>query len=631
MGLNFQGGSDKASATSEEVKTSNEQVDPQYANGLNLSGNNQGKDNFESDGDAFFNSLYQNFVTEGNVTANLSKMKEEAEKIITNKKHNVKVLILDKTIMTNLGYSSLVYYKIYDGMVRYFISLIASSGRKALTAKETLRLAELSRQDQNTSSGDALYTYSDAIDKVLHGIIINKIAASEEAVNKDNFAFVPLDGIIIPYDTDPLQVLEQVTISAVNAFVANEYLDQGKGLSIPDLKRATQGKSLFKYSIETHKNGFILDRLSSPIKADFTATIELKDTNKQVGVRSVNRGNLDKVLAQASGYVTALPVWMGANRVNQLQQPLPSWVIAPHIVITNIRTSVPDTPSMLLGVIAGALVGSQKQYIKVIMDTMTDDRNPGWYNLLTRNVIEKGGKVKPINVTDISYSPADRAIAIDTIFDFGSPVISVDATTYGEGYDRLAILAWSRDIQEARNDIMKSLNVLTSGGFQDNGENIVFSKNILPAGTYATKKEERDIRDLEFEKILSLTNLEDETAINMFLGSLGKDNQNTYNEKTELLANFIPDAYLNTKTVRLTLDPEFIKTLIGSVQKSGLIAQVDNAFILPTAGFRSENLSSYGNYRLDDGFSGSITYNTGGNMGGLLNYNNYNLFTGFGL
>ena len=115
------------------------------------------------------------------------------------------------------------------------------------------------------------------------------------------------------------------------------------------------------------------------------------------------------------------------NVLFQLGRQLPEWEIAPNIIITNIRSFIPDTASSLLGIIAGALVGAQKQYVKVVMDTMTEDRHPGWYNLLTHevNTGTKTPKFEPINVLDTSYQPADRALVIDKLFSYSSPIITL--------------------------------------------------------------------------------------------------------------------------------------------------------------------------------------------------------------
>ena len=571
-----------------------------------------------------------NLAQQGGIATNLAELKEKAEAALKAiGRSEVKVFVLDRDVETELAYSSIVYYTIdkAEKKYRYTINLLAGTGRKSLTAKETLRTAELAKTDKGFGA-EELYTYADAIDSVLHSVARDRIGR-ESKEDLSGFLAIALDGIIFPYHVDPLKIIEQVSLTAANAIATDINTENQKGLSIPALKSFI-GNSSFKYSIETHKEGYIKDRYDNPVKADFTATIELKDNNKNNQIRTVNRVSLDKKLVQTSGYITGYPIYRGP-RMDARGQQLPEWEIAPQIVITNIRSYIADGASATLGIIAGALVGAQKQYIKVVMDTMTEDRNPGLYNLLTRevNTGTKAPKFEPINVLDPAYQPVEKAIAIDRLFSYSSPIITLDVTAYNEAANVLTPLVWAQEYAEARKEIADAANILTGGAF-GNMEKIVFSKTTIPAGTYASKKEERDIRDLEFEKFISITKLEDTVAANIFFGSITPNNQNAFNEKIELLANYIPDASIDGKTSRIMLDPDFIKHLIATVQQSGLITQIDNSFAMPTTGFNTAQLGAMANYSLDQGFGSSLLYNVNPTVGtnGVMNYNSYNMYYG---
>ena len=601
----------------------------------NLTGNttnNTQQSTFSTD---VFSNLVPGLINQGGVSTNLAELKKKAEEILVAKNQTTQVLVLDKDVLTELAYSYIVFFQ-REGKtnrVRYIINCLASSGRKSLTAKETLRIAEIAKTDKGYGA-DELYTYADTIDTFLHGVTMDQIAATLKDLNGTKIDWIAIDGLVIPYHLDPMQVIEQVTITSASSINMDYETSLGKGLNLATLKSLIK-TGAFKYSIETHKEGYIKDRLNNPIKADFTATIEIKDTNKSQQLKTVHKVSIDKKLVQASGYITGYPIYRG-QRLDPMGRQLPEWEIAPNIIITNIRSFIPDTASSLLGIIAGALVGAQKQYVKVVMDTMTEDRHPGWYNLLTHevNTGTKTPKFEPINVLDTSYQPADRAIVIDKLFSYGSPIITLDVTAFGESAAALSPFVWSDTEQAAREEIIAAAKILTNAQDNTDGTNaftnvpIHFAKNLIVAGSYATKKEERDIRDLEFEKLLSLTKLEDPTAMNMYFGSIATNKPDSFNEKTELLANYIPDASMDGKTIRITLHPAFIKALIAGVQGTGLITQVDNSFAMPTTGFNTDQLSTMGAYNLDQGFGQNIIYNVNPTIGanGQINYNSYKLY-----
>nr|DAN42166.1 MAG TPA: hypothetical protein [Caudoviricetes sp.] len=601
----------------------------------NLTGNttnNMQQSTFSTD---VFSNLAPGLINQGGVSTNLAELKKKAEEILAAKNQTTQVLVLDKDVLTELAYSYIVFFQ-REGKtnrVRYVINCLASSGRKSLTAKETLRIAEIAKTDKGYGA-DELYTYADTIDTFLHGITMDQIAATLKDLAGTKIDWIAIDGLVIPYHLDPMQVIEQVTITSASSINMDYETSLGKGLNLATLKSLIK-TGVFKYSIETHKEGYIKDRLNNPIKADFTATIEIKDTNKSQQLKTVHKVSIDKKLVQASGYITGYPIYRG-QRLDPMGRQLPEWEIAPNIIITNIRSFIPDTASSLLGIIAGALVGAQKQYVKVVMDTMTEDRHPGWYNLLTHevNTGTKTPKFEPINVLDTSYQPADRAIVIDKLFSYGSPIITLDVTAFGESAAALSPFVWSDTEQAAREEIIAAAKILTNAQDNTDGTNaftnvpIHFAKNLIVAGSYATKKEERDIRDLEFEKLLSLTKLEDPTAMNMYFGSIATNKPDSFNEKTELLANYIPDASMDGKTIRITLHPAFIKALIAGVQGAGLITQVDNSFAMPTTGFNTDQLSTMGAYNLDQGFGQNIIYNVNPTIGanGQINYNSYKLY-----
>lgn len=560
-----------------------------------------------------FSIFNSGIVTQGGISANLTAIKEKAEQVLKGKTDGINILVLDKDIDTELAYSSLVFYRVTD-KVRYFIYLIAGSGRDSLTAKETVKLAENAAQDKSGHMLDEMYVFSDAVDKFLHKYIVEKLAPLVPAGS----IFQPLDGIIPPYDIDVMAVIEPVAHMAANAIRVDELRGMSKGLNIDALKNDIKNPS-YKFSIETIPAGVILDRVGTPVRATFAATLEVQDTSARTE-RSVNKKSKDKKLVTAFGYVSSLPVW-NTLAVDQLGRPAPQLVMAPHVIITNIRSYIPDTPSALLGVVCGSLVATNKQYIKVLLDTMTDDNHPGLLNLVTKSVVDEKGVADIINIVDRKRNPNEKALAIDNILTHNA-IVSVDVTALGDGSDALQSLTWAREYSHARAEVIQAANILTNNQFGNYSGNIIFSKTEIPGGYFSAKGKVCDIREFELEKLLSITKGQDDTALAIYMSSVNKDNQNSYNNKIELLANYIPDAHVTSKIARLTLEPDFIKSVIGAVNTSGLVSYTDNAFVMPTEGFNAQYLGAYANYSLDNA-GAAIIYNNNPVIG-VANYNPYN-------
>lgn len=570
-----------------------------------------------------FNVFSSGIVMDGGIEQSLAAIKDKAKNVLESKNlaDEIKILVLDKTVITDLAYSSLVYYKQEDGLVKYFIALIAGSGRQALTANEMYKIALQAKTDRNEVA--ELYVYGDAIDSVLHSIIREQLVKEDKKLSEyGEPRFLSVAGVVIPYKIRPLDVIEQVTVAAANAFVTSKFLSEGVGLSVSNLIKLSQdnpGKQ-FKYSINTEPQGVTYDRLGNPIKTDFVANIDFR-TSENRGILSVNTKAQDRRLVSVSGYVTGLPIYVQQQGLDQYGNPLPVFRIAPHIVITNIRTYVPDLSSVVLGVIAGSLVANNKQYIKVVMDTMKKDVNPGLFNLLTRLVTDpttgQAGVVNLFGSSKAAFTPQDKAIMLDRIFDH-TPVVSIDIPGFSEAYNLMSTFAWARESSVARADIVKAANILTNNKFGEWNKDLVFSKTVVPGGYYNTKDQQRDIRDFELETVLHRSGLDDETAVNLYLASIQKDVATCYDMKLELLAHYAPDAVVDSKVTRIMLSPEFITTLHNAAFSSGLVTQMDAPFTMPNSGFRADYLSSYNNYHLDVNNTGLVVNANPHNNSGLV-------------
>lgn len=572
-----------------------------------------------------FAEFTKGIISAGGVATNLVELKEKIEAISKAKNNPLDVIVLDKDIFTSLKYSSLCVYKKEKTRVSYYIVLLAGTGRKSLTAKESLRLAEIAKQEKRPADDD-LYTYADAIDTVLHSLAVDQIVAT----TRTDLPIVPVTGIVVPYNVDPLALVERITVSIANSFYVEDLASRGGGLDIKKLNANYNGKGRYKFSIATHKEGVITDRLGNTIRADFTAALDIKDTSTQnFGVRTVNRYNRDVRIAEASGYITGYPVYRGP-RVDNLGKPLPEWTIQPQIVITNVRTYIPDLQSTILGVAVGSLVASHKQYLKVVIDTLSEEHNPGLYNLLTKAAVGMDKHGRPVVEPIDCLSPArveDKAYLLEQIFGTEMPMISLDINTYGESYDTLLSLIYADSNAAAKDEVARAVQTLLGGTPLQFGR-IAAHRNILPAGTYNTKKSQRDIRDFELDKFIYLTKLEDQTATNMFFNSMAFDNDKTMDLKIELLANYLPDSLIDGKTTRLTLDPQFLESIVNAAVQSGLVTEMDQSFMIQSNGLATGAFTNLQNLGFGAGYGSGFLNITNPGVGyGNMVLNSYNLYT----
>lgn len=581
---------------------------------------------------SYFQSLTAGLMTGYSVTANLLIIKEKAEEILKTRTNDIKVMVLDKNSIPWLAYSCIVFYKIYaNNLVRYYTVLYTKSGRMAITAKQTVQLALLHQQERggNKKSKD-LYTYSDAMDEKLQEIIIGQLKLANPTLEKET-SFQSIDGQVLRYNVPIENVVGQFVFSAFNAFVISEYEKEGRGLNLPEIKKSLGNKVNFIYNLESNPAGVISDKFGNPVKADFIASINLKD-NSVNSVISPNSQSMDQTLVTVAGYIAGIPVNVEnrEKRMDQYGRVLPFLTaVAPNIVITYIDAAIPDTASALLGLIAATLVAEDKQYIKIVMDTMTPDRQPGIYNLFTREAVDSNGNLMEVDVCDKKLSPNDKALLIDKMFQH-EPLIILDATLYNQGYEALSAFVFSKEIDSAKAAINKAASILTDGAFTPYAGDMVFSKTIIPAGSWRAKDSERDIRDLEFEAILRQTNGADETAINIYFDSIVPNNQRAFDNKIELLSTFIEDAEIENKTVRMLINPQFVLALSRSLGMANIRFQFENKFVMPQAGYNVRALRVYADYGLSTTAQAGLIYSEMPNIGNT-SYNSYGIYSPLGM
>lgn len=582
-------------------------------------------------GTDLLSTLLGGYVSTTSLSTPLVKIKEGFDKFIESKNSSIKTLILDRTQIINLKYSGIVFYdkrpstregKKYD--VTYFIAAIASSGRPSLTAKELVNKTQLVMQSKGQTGIDELYTFSEIIDaERFMPIAVDQIVKQDPDLNDKNCLFTSMDGIVIPYDTDPLSIINTVAAQAINAINSLYYSMQNLGLSLGRIQRAAGKNIAYRYNLQIVKEGVITDSLGNPIRADFTVSFDIKDLSNN-SKKSIHSGALDTQLVTTSGYITGMPVSV-KEQVGQMGQMIDVLKIAPHIVITHIDSKIADISSALLGIVCGALLGENKQYLKVVLETMTPDRHPGLFSLLTGSYLENG-QPAVINVMDKSYSLEQRATVLDQIFNW-SPIISVDVHKNGDNYANLSPLAYMDTNLQAKEDIVAAASILTDEAFIKTGDAPVYSKTELPYATWSAKDHERDGRDMELEFILQQTGGADRTALNMYLDCVVQNSPVCYNNRIELLAQYIRGAKIDGTITRVTMSPDFIYRLCKGLHDSGVGIQYDNPFVLPSSGFVMDSLKGFSNYNFNS--VSNIVYSNTPTFGGSLNFNAFRQYNGF--
>ena len=582
----------------------------------------------------YLSNLIGSYATAGGLTVSLAKLKEEADKHLANGNYGVKCIVLDKTQIVNLKYSFMVFYDFkprgdeFD--VVFYVAGIAATGRDSLTAKETVAKAELVVQTQGKMGREELYTFSEIIDTNVTKIAIDQIIKQDNDVRKqyeqEKVMFTSMDGVVIPYETDAMAVIGSICYKAINAISLFHQSMAGNGLSLSKLAQHMGKNVVFKYNIETIKEGVISDGLGNPIKADFAVTLSVKDTSNQTST-SIHSAATDIELIKAYGYVTGLALTVrekvgGDN--NPMGQMMDVMKIAPHIVITYIDTKVPDTSSALLGITCGALLGDNKQYIKVLLDTMTPERNPGLYSLIT-GIYTENGQPAATNLMDKNVTPDQRALVLDQLLTW-TPIVSVDVHVYGDNYPIMSALCYANSDQQAAMDIVEAAKILTDNKLNYTGIP-AYSVTDMPYGVWSTKHQQRDARDIELDFILQQTQGVDRTAIDMYLDSTTVNSEVSYENKLELMAQYLPTARVDGRIKRVAIDPELVRAIIEGLKASRIPVQNECEFKMPATGFVYDSLRGFGNYNMN--FQSGIMYSPNPNFGGKMNFNSFRQYGAF--
>ena len=106
------------------------------------------------------------------------------------------------------------------------------------------------------------------------------------------------------------------------------------------------------------------------------------------------------------------------------------------------------------------------------------------------------------------------------------------------------------------------------------------------------------------------------------------DNDKTMDLKIELLANYLPDSLIDGKTTRLTLDPQFLESIVNAAVQSGLVTEMDQSFMIQSNGLSTGAFTNLQNLGFGANYGAQFLNITNPGVGyGNMVLNSYNLYT----
>lgn len=507
-----------------------------------------------------------------------SVIKEEIEKRAATS--SVRVDILDKEIVTNLSYSSIILSnRISNGDINYYPILIPGTGRECFTAAGIVNEYSnvQARQQMGQRVNVNVFTYDQAFDSIYDDAIQALLATVYKT--DANVKMYAIDGMVLPYNIEEhelVPVASAAAVSGYNALRVDALLQTGKqDLNLQVAKsRVPNGRFNISKGFSKTKS---VNALNQPVRADWELVLELQN-NTQV-MNSLNNNVAVQHLVGVKGYIDALPGHIqvpgqiGAQPVNQVR-------LHPHVVIdaVNIRPSnqtPPTTGYLLTGILAA---------IPMLYSSM-------WAAPLIRNIDNVVHLNKIVNLfndpSGVGVAPTITKKTTEAeikkfVFDAFSlhPVLSIDIDSYGPQSYYTAILAAAANPEnaqlrlEASKHLIATAHQLTNGIFPaDYNPEMIFQNTgvKIPTGTWASNKGEHDIREIDLAFVCAKT--QDPTSALRWANSnytKAQSGTDPFGLKIEGIAELVPDAVISGSAVRVTFRPEFIDTLASAARACGL-------------------------------------------------------------
>lgn len=546
-------------------------------------------------------------------TLNVAKALVE-EYTNNNKSIKPKVSILDKEFNPNLAYSCIVISMLCNPTktVSYFTCLLEATGRRTLTAQEIA--AEIDASMQNNNLQTIIFTADDAINSLLHQMIIQ---ALKDEYQDPNISFKPVDGVVVNAQADIASISPMLAAIGYNACYLENELDSNSKTDV-NIQNGLVRAGNRQLKIESYMSKAInVNEIGEPVRTDWKLDLNLVDVNKVVTM--LNMDNIKKTIVRTGGYVDAIPEKIIVSGLPG-QPPIEQIRLRPQIVITANSPECPTLGYGMLGIVTSLVMVNRNMWLSTLRPTDTKN-NVGALNVLTNINNKEAGEKLPL---------ADKKYQLDMVYSIISnmfsldPIVSYDIPSFGPQTFYLSALSSaaqsnnSLEKQKAAQMIVETASWLTSGHFPINFPiNEIFTNDgvVTPMGKWSDKNGMRDIREIDLAFLAAHTDNPEFLEL-WSLSNLPKNitNLDPYLTKIKIISKIIPSAEITGKAVRVTFTSNFINTLENAAVASGL-----NVRYAPQIEFaESNNLAIMSSYLKNAGIKSTsgftqINSNTGPN------------------
>lgn len=546
-----------------------------------------------------------------------------------------KVSILDREVITELAYSSIVVSSKIKNNVLYYIVLLEATGRKPMKVSEIIAEV-LSATKINTTPN--VFTPDDAIDDVLHSVI--KSVLRKEYPNGgdtiNNIILTAVDGVVVPtHHGDTAVMAARLASIAFNACTVDQAINSGELIDLNIKQARTKSNKLLKIESNMSSSATSFNEVGEPIRSDWTLSLSAIDLNNKF--TSLNTQNQNVVLSKVTGYTEAFPVEVSIP-VGYNMPPVTQLRLRPHIILTSNSVFMPSTGYALLGIISSLVMTNPNMWVASVMPNPIKKNNNGVLNILT-NLENNQNRIGAVIDFNNKKSSTDEIYSVIKQMYSQTPVVSIDLPSFGPETYYESIFAKASETNNtsekisACNIIIKSANWLTDGHFPaDFPINEIFANSgiVIPNGRWSDKTGERDIRDIDLTFITEHTT--DTNIINRWILSnlpqsvTGND---PFFTKLDIINKLIPDAEITGRSVRVMFTSKFISTLSNAAMQAGLdvkfepeITFADNTSIGSIGGYLDnagiQGAAGFARYNTVTGPNFSMGY---GNMGYNRHYN----------
>lgn len=481
-------------------------------------------------------------------------------------KTNVRVVPLDRDIITQLAYSSVVVAAASELEVYYYPILLADTGKPAMTARDYF--IQVSEAAKNRQPSNATVP-SDAIDKIYNDIVISKLVEIHGKEKK----YIPLDGLVVDNGATINDMsIKELGTRAFNAIHA-EFLSR-TGQQTAVIGKILQACSGFRLQTNgCRQNVPAMTTLGKPIRSDFA--INMVPILKKATTQSLNIGGGNETLFTIMGYVDAIPRQVEVREFNSVYQAVR---FRPNIVITNISSNYESVNMGMLAIANAAVMMQPTLWLAAV--SPRDKKNPGVLNLIANLSNKEGGVGDKIDLNGKAFTN-DQVIDILRKMYSDAPALSIDVEEFGSSSSFLGILGAAAQTKNpqlrrnALNEIIRVVHELTGGAFDSrfNPEEIIAGYTEVPTGKWVSNKDgmTRDIRDIDLEFVLEQAGNNPE-IVKKWISSENNPAL-SYMLKTEVIAHIAGDAVITGRAMRIVMHPAFLTALVNATTAAGLKPQ----------------------------------------------------------